>query len=136
MSDPHAFQIGMKFSLEFHTMVSSHYTWGAESTHYFLVKPACDCLLDRFAKNWASSHLQKTQIATAKTEDMDPSGYLRPVIRSMAMVWSGHRSFLVGSRYVGDTNLACSIANGSAAEQSSTQSLTIRGQYQRVFSNA
>ena len=33
----------MKFSLEFHTMVSSHYTWGAESTHYFLVKPACDC---------------------------------------------------------------------------------------------
>ena len=51
-------------------------------------------------------------------------------------VGSGHKSFLVGIRYVGDVNLACSRANGSAAEQRSTQSLTIRGQYHRVFSSA
>ena len=57
-------------------------------------------------------------------------------MRSRAIVWSGHRSFLVGIRYVGDVNLACSRANGSAAEHSSTQSLTIRGQYHRIFSSA
>ena len=61
------------------------------------------------------------QIATAKIDDSVPSGYLSPVMRSTAIVWSGHKSFLVGSRYVGDVNLACSKANGSAVQHSSAE---------------